>query len=471
MNIQEITTKTEISEQIDVLKVDRSEKPKIEDLKKAWKVSEHRTITDKEFLPNKEIKDKDGRLLKTKGVNRIAIPVQKYIVNSAVSFGFGNPITIQSNAEEGSDEEAVEKAIEKILLQNKADIKNRQIARELYRSTEIAEYWYYQRTEEVHEDYGFKCNYRIKLKLFIPWKNDVLYPMFNEFDDMIAFSRGFTLTNKDQKVVEYFETYTDTDVKRFKKDETGWVEDVIEGVGKNVIGKIPVVYASQEETEYEDVKYDIERLELLFSRHAEINDYHAAPLTFIKGSVSTLPQAGEANKAIQGGPESDMKVISWEAAPESVKLEIETRLENIHKFTKTPDLFRQVKGLNQISGIMLKMLFMDAHLKVMEKAEIWEDYFTRRYNILKAYVGKLLNTSLAKAANNLELEPVIKPYMIQDTKEWVETLMTANGNQPLISQQLSAEMSTLAPVEDWIILQAEQEKAKTESVFSSPVEL
>ncbi|HAO26768.1 MAG TPA: hypothetical protein DCQ68_01925, partial [Chryseobacterium indologenes] len=90
-----------------------------------WKVAEHRNITDKQFLPNKEVKDAEGKVIKTKEVNRIAMPVQKYIVNSAVSFGFGNPITIQSNAEEGSQEETVQIAIEKILLQNKFNIKNR----------------------------------------------------------------------------------------------------------------------------------------------------------------------------------------------------------------------------------------------------------------------------------------------------------------------------------------------------------
>lgn len=470
MNIAEITLKTTPEEQINVLMVDKTDKPKIEDLKKEWKVSEHRTITDTAFLPNKEVKDTEGKTIKTKAVNRIAMPVQKYIVNSAVSFGFGNPVTMQSNALEGSKEEVVEKAIEKILLQNKANIKNRQIARELYRSTEVAEYWYYEKSDP-HEDYGFPCNFRIKVKLFVPWKNDVLYPMFNEYDNLVAFSRGFTLLNAEKKAVEYFETFTDTEIVRFMKGENGWEVVALENAGKNPIEKIPVVYATQEETEYEDVKYDIERLELLLSRHAEINDYHAAPLLFITGTVSSLPQAGEANKAMMGDIGSTANVISWESAPESVKLEIETRLENIHKFTKTPDLFRQVKGLSQVSGIMLKMLFMDAHLKVQEKAEIWDEYFTRRYNILKAYVGKLLNVSLLEASNKLELEPVIKPYMIQDTKEWVETLMTANGNKPLLSQEYSAELSQLAPKEDWLILEAEQEASKTESVFSNPVEL
>jgi len=79
------------------------------DLKKEWKVSEHRTITDKTFLPDKDIKNEKGEVQRQKPVNRIAIPVQKYIVGSAISFGFGNPVQIKSNAEEGSEEEIVEK--------------------------------------------------------------------------------------------------------------------------------------------------------------------------------------------------------------------------------------------------------------------------------------------------------------------------------------------------------------------------
>ena len=73
--------------------------------------------------------------------------------------------------------------------------------------------------------------------------------------------------------------------------------------------------------------------------------------------------------------------------PDSVKLEINTRLSNIFKFTKTPDVsFDNIKGLNQVSGVMLKMLFMDAHIKVLEKEEIWDDFYERRFNLLKTYV-------------------------------------------------------------------------------------
>lgn len=69
-----------------------------------------------------------------------------------------------------------------------------------------------------------------------------------------------------------------------------------------------------------------------------------------------------------------------------------------------------MKGFGAISGIALKLLFMDAHLKVQDKREIFDDYLQRRVNVIKAYIGKF-NTALEKDCEELEIEPEITPYM------------------------------------------------------------
>ena len=82
-----------------------------------------------------------------------------------------------------------------------------------------------------------------------------------------------------------------------------------------------------------------------------------------------------------------MQYVSWQQAPEAVKLEIETLLKLIYTITQTPDIsFDAVKGLGAISGVALKLLFMDAHLKVQDKCEIFDDYLQRRVNVLLEYV-------------------------------------------------------------------------------------
>lgn len=477
MKIAEFTNSEDLQEQVKVLEVERDDKPDIEELKKQWKVSEHRVITDKEFLPDKEIKNADGEKQRDKKVNRIAGPFQKKIVNTAVVFGFGNEVDIVTNEiKEKSQEELVLNAIKKILDENKISSFNRKVARECYRATEVAELWYYEQVER-HEDYGFPCDYKIQVKLLTPWSGEKIYPHFDSYDKLKAFARSYSIKKSSGGTDEFMDIYTDEEYKRLKKTDGNWIEDVkIKGEEevpiaidlKATINKIPIIYAYQDEAEWSDVQYDIDRLELLFSRHAEINDYHAAPKIFIEGELNSAPQAGEANSILTGSAGTKAYVLSWDQSPESIKLEITTRLSNIYKFTNTPDVsFESVKSLNQISGVMLKMLFMDAHLKVMQKEEIWDEYFERRFNLLKAFVGKLLNPTLEKAARNLSMKPKFNPYMIDDLKSTVDILMTANGNKPIISQERSVELSGLTEnhEEDWKIIQSEAVAENSNEIF------
>lgn len=466
MKISEYLQTEDLNKQAGYLLTRHREKPDVLELKKQWKVSEHKTIKDKIFLPDKEIKDANGKFLRYKKVNRLAVPFQKLIVNSAVTFGFGNEVEIVSNAEQGTEEEKVLEAIKSILEENKISVHNRRVAKECYRASEVAELWYYEKTEEQHEDYGFPCDFRVKVKILTPWNNDELYPHFDEYDRMQVFARKYFI-NRNGKKTECIDIFTNEEYKTLQKTDGEWEERAETLDLSQTLNKIPVIYASQEEAEWSDVQYDIERLELLFSRHAEINDYHASPKTFIQGSISSMPQAGESNSIIQGDIGSSATILSWNDSPESVKLEISTRLSNIFKFTKTPDVsFESVKALSQVSGVMLRMLFMDAHIKVLEKEEIWDDFHERRLNLLKSYVGNLLNPSLKQASKRLKMKVKFNPYIIDDQKTWIETLMTANGNKPVISQELSAELSRLTNKNDWDTLKKEMEADNHTDVFS-----
>lgn len=76
-----------------------------------------------------------------------------------------------------------------------------------------------------------------------------------------------------------------------------------------------------------------------------------------------------------------------------MRLEISTLLNMIYSTTQTPDIsFESVKGLASLSGVALRMLFLDAHLKVQNKSEIFSEYLERRMSITKKYLG-LFNSS------------------------------------------------------------------------------
>jgi hypothetical protein len=139
-----------------------------------------------------------------------------------------------------------------------------------------------------------------------------------------------------------------------------------------------------------------------------------------------------------------MKYVSWNNAPEAVKLEIETLLRMIYTLTQTPDIsFDSVKGLGAISGVALKLLFMDAHLKVQDKREIFDEYLQRRVNLIKAYIGKF-NASLENDCETMEIEPEIKPYMLTGEMDEINKWITANGGKPIISQKQSVKSANLS---------------------------
>lgn len=406
--------------------------------------------------------DEDVRYEK---VARVALALQKLIVKRAVAFTFGNPIYLNAETGDNEEQKKVLKAVERVLYDVKQKSLNRKVARKLFSCTEVAELWY--PVPRDHSAYGFDSKFKLRCAVFDPLV-DRLYPYFDDSDDMIAFSREFTITRgKETKV--YFETYTED--FHFMWDLSEGKYNLVEGYPKeNVIKKIPVVFGRQEDVEWADVQNLIDRLEKLLSNFADTNDYHASPKIVVKGELTGFAKKGEAGALLQlEGEDASASYLAWQNAPESVKLEIQTLLQMIYTITQTPDIsFDAVKGLGAISGVALKLLFMDAHLKVADHSEVLDEYLQRRMNIIKAFIGKF-DVNLEKAAEAIQIEPEIIPYMLDDELSDITKWTTANGNKPLISQKQSAILAGLSkdPEADFAQMQAEESLANRFS-FNEP---
>lgn len=431
---------------ITALKARNTASPDISRFKKQLDPKTH-DVMDIYYRPNKPIKkervtkDPTGRTVveevdDTEQVNRIALAIQDLIVERAVAFLFGNEPKMAGDIVTEGQKEVV-KFIEKIKTANKVEMINRQAARSVFSATEVAEYWFPVPAEN-YTKYGRTTAYKLRCKLFDPLSGYQLFPLFDNTGDLIAFSVEFTQTKLDSSTT-YFWAFTDEEKAVFIKEDHGdWK---IESHMKNPIPKLPIVYGRQKEVEWEKVHILIERLEKLLSNFADTNDYHASPKIFIEGILTGFAKKGEAGAILQGEKGSTAKYLSWDHAPESVRLEVETLMGMIFSLTQTPNIsFDNVKGLGAMSGIALKLLFLDAHLKVKNKEEIFSPYLQRRNSILSSYAG-LLDTSLAEDANAINLYDSIEPYMIDDLKDMVETLVAANGNNPIISQEKSVAIS------------------------------
>ena len=459
-DIKQLFTESDINAIIEALKSGRNTKqPDMDKILSQLEPSKH-DIFDKTKRPDKLVKvDKpempkshqaiapgytggEKEETRTEPVARIALAIQKLIVKRAVAFTFGNPVSL--NAEpDGEDEKIVLNAVKKVLFSTKSRTINRKVAREIFSTTESAELWY---PVEKPSDYGFPSKFKLRVAIFSPKKGDKLYPYFDETGDMVAFSREFAIADNKGKKTLYFETYTDTQHIMWKQSESVW--ELVEGYPKPItIGKIPIVYGRQDFVEWEDVQGLIDRLETFLSNFADSNDYHAWPKVVVKGELLGFSKKGETGAILElEGENAEAKYLSWEHAPESIKLEIETLLRMIYTITQTPDIsFDSVKGIGAISGIALKLLFMDAHLKVQDKMEIFDDYLQRRLSIIQAYLAQF-KTELKAACESLTIEPEIVPYMIDDEMAKVKLLQEANGGKPIASQKLTVQQ--LGWVED-----------------------
>lgn len=392
-------------------------------------------------------------------VARVALAIQKLIVKRAVAFTFGNPVTLNAEPEEGSKEPDVLRSVKKVLFDSKSRTINRKVARTIYSTTEAAELWY--PVERKHKKYGFDSNYKLRVAVFSPLKGDHLYPYFDESGDMIAFSREYTVEDNKGVKRTYFETYTAEKHYRWILSATQW--QLIEGFPKtNIIGKIPVIYGQQPAVEWADVQNLIDRLEKLLSNFADTNDYHASPKIVTKGEIRGWAKKGEAGAVIEMEEGGEASYLSWQQAPEAVKLEVETLLRMIYTITQTPDIaFDSVKGLGAVSGVALKLLFMDAHLKVQDKMEIFDDYLQRRLSVIQAFLG-IMNAKdeeYSGACESLAIEPEIIPFMIEDEAANVNLLLAANGQKAIASRKTTVQQLGWVNDVDTEIAQIEQEEA------------
>jgi SPP1 family phage portal protein len=399
------------------------------ELEKEYNPSMH-DIFDKSKRPDKFVQK---RIVE---VARIGFNYQKKIVNSAVSFLFSNPVKLQSGNLSDVEQKALT-MIEYILDKNKAYSLNRKLARTLFKETEVAEYWYPVQDADFWKNTEIKSELRLRVQLFSQSKGDKLYPYFNEYGDMIAFSREYQLS-EGAKTISYIDTFTKESISTFKNVDSQW--QVVKNVA-NPIDKIPIIYYSQDEAEWADVQSHIDRSEKLVSNFADTNDYFGSPMIKVKGMVKGLPEKGESGKVITLTEGGEAEYLTWSQAPESIKTEYEILRSQIFAGTNTPNLsFENLQNLGNIAGITLKLMFLDAHLKAQNKLEVFDEAFARRLSIIKSYCSKI-QVSMKDVVENVNIWFVITPFLPENTKELYENLSILTGGKQLISQKTAVGMT------------------------------
>ncbi len=201
-----------------------------ENLEKQYDATKH----DIASRPNKWIKVNDPNA--AEGVERLIdlevvttkLPIcdQEIIVTTAAAFLCGNPVRIEANPADKTEENMLA-VITKTWDDNKMDYENQAIAETMMREREVAELWYVEECDDLYwkETPNEGSEFRLRLKILSNSNGDKLYPFTNRIGDMIAFGRAFTIQDDNDKTENHFELYmADFNYAWVSKNGESWNE-------------------------------------------------------------------------------------------------------------------------------------------------------------------------------------------------------------------------------------------------------
>lgn len=398
-------------------------------LRKEYEPKEHPVMTDKTY------KDKVTKRGIEK-VTRYTLGLQKLAVKRMTELMFAIPVQ-RIYKPENDQEKQVAEIMEAIFQKNRIDSLNIDRGKSLFASCETITLWYSQEQETVYA--GQKSLLKLRCKNYSPMKGDKLYPLFDEYDDMIALSIEYT-RKEGVNTITYFDTYTADEHIRWR---TGAGETVEELREKIKVGKITGVYIHRDEPIWEDQSGNVYEAEWTLSRNGNYIRKNARPnwVVFSDGKVKfgqepTNDNAGR--NVLQYGQNDKAEYKTWQQAIDSIKFHVGEIKKDFFMQLQLPDMSMENMKATPMSGEARKMMFIDAQLKVTDESGIWLELFDREINVIRAFMKKMY-PSLAAAIDSLQVEVIITPYQIRDEAERISNLSNATGGKPIMSQRTAVQ--------------------------------
>lgn len=428
-----------------------------------------RTARD-EQVGNREDKETDEGPVT---VNKIPVQFQKKIVRTASSFLFGRPITLEEETGQTEEENADldedgytpfqllqehwdKLRLDTLLLQMSEVVKSQTRAAILLRAIQDG-----KTGEEEKQDVKLKAS-------LLTEKRGRLMPGIDEFGDMLVFVYQIDTKNAEGKDVKRNYVYFDVNVVIVDDDGQDIVELETKAHG---FQRIPIVYMSQEEPEWYEVKELIDRFEMMLSKFCDTNDYFASPFFKATGEFSQGLKRDETGKVFmldvvetESGKlvPADVDVVAWDQAPDAVKLELETIKGLIFNLTDTPDLsFDNVKGMGNISGIALQLMFLAPLLKAKFSEAIYKTAVERLVNVVRAGMVYALN-DVSPDFFQRKINVMFNNPLPINTQEVIAMLSEATNAKQILSQKTAVGLNPF--VQDATAELAEIEKEKSQNL-------
>jgi len=370
-------------------------------------------------------------------VTRVTCDLQRLATKRMTELCCGIPIKRVYRPENDTQKE-IASYIETIFDRNRINSVNVERLNMLFAGCEVMTLWY--AVENENNLYGFDSKLKFRCRNFSPMLGDDLYPLLDEYGDMIAMSVGYS-RKVGKKNVQYLDAYTATRHVKYSNENGEWTEIENEEI---TVGKIPAIYIFRPTPIWEDTSKTVYEIEWALSRNGNYLRKNSKPIFVVL--ADEVIQFGDEKredkefKAVMQYPKgSTAQYVTWQQAIENLKFYVNELRQMFFTQLQLPDWSYEKMSQQALSGESRKQLFIDAQMKVNDESGRLLEGFDREINVVKAFLKTALPERYHKEIDALKVETKITPFSITDTKETVDMLMTANGGEPIMSQRESIE--------------------------------
>ncbi len=370
-------------------------------------------------------------------VTRITCDLQRLATKRMTELVCGIPVKRVYKPENDRQKE-VAAFIEAIYDRNRIDSVNIERCCMLFAGCEVLTLWY--AVEQPNVLYGQQTPLKLRCRNFSPMIGDDLYPLFDEYGDMVAMSVGYR-RKVGRKTVDFFDTYTATKHIKWSTESGQWAEVENDDI---TLGKIPAIYAWRPSPIWEDTSKTVYEIEWALSRNGNYLRDNSKPL-FIVFADDVINYGNEKSpnkefKSVMQYPKgSTANYVTWSQAIDNLKFYIEQLRSLFFTQLQLPDWSYDKMSQQALSGESRKQMFIDAQLKVKDESGRLIEMFDREMNVVKSFAKVMLGDSYAADIDALKVDMQITPFAITDESDTIKNLMTANGGEPIMSQRESIE--------------------------------
>lgn len=370
-------------------------------------------------------------------VTRVTCDLQRLATKRMTELCCGIPVK-RVYKPENDTQKMIVSYIEAIFDRNRINSVNIERLNMLFAGCEVLTLWY--AIEDKNNIYGFDSPLKFRCRNFSPMLGDELYPMFDEYGDMVAMSVGYT-RKVGKKNVQFFDTYTAAKHIKYSNASGDWAEVENEAI---TLGKIPCIYMYRPTPIWEDTSKTVYEIEWALSRNGNYLRKNSKPIFVVLADEviqfgDEKPENKEFKAVMQYPKGSTAQYVTWQQAIENLKFYVNELRSMFFTQLQLPDWSYEKMSQQALSGESRKQLFIDAQMKVNDESGRLLEGFDRELNVVRAFLKTALPNRYHSDIDALKVETKITPFSITDTKETVDMLMTANGGEPIMSQRESIE--------------------------------